>query len=370
MKNSVRILIRRWFLSIDRLSAFLVISIISIGIWVSIASTPAVAIKLGLPPFYFVKQHMIIAPAGLMITTVISFFHPKYIRKTAVIGYVCCFCLLICVLIFGNEIKGAKRWLNILGFSLQPSEFLKPTLVVITAWLVSEQYRDRNFPGIMLSIASMLLVIPLLLLQPDVGMTIVLVSTWLGQLFISGISIFMLSLFGILAILFLFSLYFTFPHFAERVDGFLTAEGDVYQVQKSLEAFRNGGLFGKGPGEGIVKTLVPDAHSDFVFSVIGEEFGFVLCSIIIIAFITLIIRSLTKVMESSNMFNFSVVFGITFQLTIQILINLATSLNLIPTKGMTLPFISYGGSSFLATSISVGILFAMTRTVVSRREIL
>ncbi len=368
MGDSFKNLIRRWVLSIDRITAVLVLSIISIGVWISIASTPAVAIKLNLSPFHFVKQHMIMVPIGVIIMTIISFFHPRYIRRTAVIGYVLCFCLLVCVLMFGSEIKGARRWLNIFGFSLQPSEFLKPTLTVITAWLIAEQYRDRRFPGIILSIISVMLVVPFLILQPDVGMTIVIVSTWVGQLFISGISVFMLSVFGGFAIFSLFCLYFILPHFAERVDGFLAGDGNVYQVQKSLEAFRRGGFLGKGPGEGIVKTLVPDAHSDFVFSVIGEEFGFILCVIIIIAFIVLIIRSLIKAMESSSIFNFSVVFGIVFQLAIQILINLATSLNLIPTKGMTLPFISYGGCSFLSTSISIGILLSMTKTSSLRRE--
>lgn len=368
MRRSLKSLIRRWGLSIDRITALLVLSIIAIGVWVSIASTPAVAIKLGLTPFHFVKQHIIVVPIGIALMAIISFFQPRYIRKTALVGYVACICLLICIPFFGDEIKGAKRWLNIFGFSLQPSEFLKPTLVVITSWLISEQYRDRTFPGMILSVFSMAAIIPFLILQPDVGMTIVLVATWISQLFVSGISIVILSIFLILAALSLLGLYFSFPHFAERIDGFLAGEGDVYQVQKSLEAFRSGGCFGKGPGEGIVKTLVPDAHSDFVFSVIGEEFGFILCSIIIVIFMTLIIRSLIKVMESSSIFNFSIVFGITFQLTIQILINLATSLNLIPTKGMTLPFISYGGSSFLTTSISVGILLAMTKTSTLKRE--
>lgn len=370
MRGNLRGLIRRWVLSIDMVSIFLIVAIISIGIWVSIASTPAVALKLGLPPFHFLKQHMIVMPIAMTIMLLLSFMRPGHIRRLALFGYFACICLLICVLLFGQEIKGARRWISIFGFSLQPSEFLKPVLTVITAWLISEQYRDRNFPGILLSFASMLLIVPLMLFQPDVGMTVVLVSTWVGQLFISGISVVMIGICIVLAVSALFGLYFILPHFTERVNGFLSNESDVYQVKKSLEAFRNGGFFGKGPGEGIVKTLVPDAHSDFVFSVIGEEFGFILCSVIIILFITLIVRSLTKIMESSSIFSFSAVFGITFQMTIQILINLATSLNLIPAKGMTLPFISYGGSSFLSTAISVGILLALTKKNSLYRDVL
>jgi cell division protein FtsW len=344
------------------------VALISIGVWVSIASTPAVAIKLGLPPFYFVRHHLLIIPISISIMVAISFLQSSDIRKIAAIGYVFCIVSLICVAFFGLEIKGAKRWINIFGFSLQPSEFLKPTLAVITAWLVSEQYMDRGFPGIILSAASLFLVAPFLLLQPDVGMTIVIVLTWIAQLFISGISVLMLSLFAIFAALSLWGLYFVFPHFAGRLNMFIGDEGDLYQVKKSLEAFRSGGFFGKGPGEGIVKTLVPDAHADFVFSVIGEEFGFLLCVLIIILFIILIIRALTKVMKSYNIFDLTVVFGIVFQVTIQIVINLATSLNLIPTKGMTLPFISYGGSSFLVTSISFGIVLAITKKSTNRAK--
>jgi cell division protein FtsW len=345
-----------------------VIIIISIGAWVSIASTPAVALKLGLSPFHFFKQHMIIMPIGVSIITVISFFQMRYIRKLAIIGYIICVLLLIYILLFGIEIKGAKRWISLFGVSLQPSEFLKPTLAITTAWLISEQYRDRKFPGIVLSIFSILLVIPLLLLQPDIGMAFVITSTWIAQLFVSGMSVFMMLLFVSTVIPALFVFYITLPHFAERIDEFLSGSGDVYQVQKSIEAFKSGGFLGKGPGEGVVKTLVPDAHSDFVFSVIGEEFGFIICTVIMISFMILVIRSLIKVMNSSSIFSFSAVFGITFQITIQVLINIATSLNLIPTKGMTLPFISYGGSSFLATSISVGILLAITKSSSIRQE--
>jgi cell division protein FtsW len=363
-------ILKKWTLAIDRGALSIVLAIISIGVWVSIASTPAVAVKLGLSPFYFVKQHLTIVPIGIITTILISFMRPNHIRRFSVIGYVACIFFLIAVILFGEEIKGAKRWISVGGFSLQPSEFLKPTIGVITAWLISEQYRDRKFPGIILSAACLIIAVPLLLLQPDVGMSVILVATWVGQLFASGISVVVLVALSVLAISSLFLLYFNVPHFANRVDCFLFNDGDTYQIQRSLEAFKNGGFWGKGPGEGIVKTMVPDAHSDFVFSVIGEEFGFALCFIIIIAFVALIIRSLSKVMKSSSLFSFVTIFGIVFQITVQVFINIATSINLIPTKGMTLPFISYGRSSFMATSISIGILLAITKNNSARREIL
>ncbi len=366
-------LFRRWATSVDRISLFIILSIISIGVWVSIASTPAVALKLGLSPFAFVKQHMIVVPIAIFIIVFVSFLQTKHIRKLALFGYFACIALIVCTLLFGAEIKGARRWLNIFGFSLQPSEFLKPTITILTAWLIAEQYRDKKFPGIILSIVSMCIAMPLLLLQPDVGMTVTIVLAWIGQLFISGISIFVLGFFAVSAVASLVGLYFVLPHFADRIDKFLMKSGedtDLYQVQKSLEAFRSGGWFGKGPGEGVIKTMVPDSHSDFVFSVIGEEFGFLLCIVIISLFAVFIVRSLIKVTSSSSIFSFSAVFGIVLQMLIQILINIATSLNLIPTKGMTLPFISYGGSSLLASAIGVGIILAITRRNALSREVL
>jgi cell division protein FtsW len=370
---SFRGIAKYWVVSIDRVVLFAIISIISIGVWISIASTPSVAIKIGLAPFHFVKQHLIMTPIALLLILVVSCLQTRNLRLLAIIGYFCCVFLVVLTLFIGTEIKGAKRWLSLAAFSLQPSEFLKPSIGVLTAWLIAEQYRDREFPGIALSCASMLMVIPLLLAQPDVGMSFVLSMTWIGQLFISGLSLFTIGAFIIAAIGASVGLYFSLPHFAERIDKFFV-KGDIgtdlYQVQKSLEAFKSGGLFGKGPGEGIVKTLVPDAHSDFVFSVIGEEFGFVLCIAIIILFVIILVRPLTKIINSSSIFVFSAVFGVVFQMAMQILINLATALNLIPTKGMTLPFISYGGSSFLSSAISVGILLALTKKNSLNREVL
>ena len=372
-RKSFGSIFRKWLMSVDRVILATILAIISIGIWVSIASTPAVAMKLGLPPFNFVKQHLLIVPVAVFLMVSVSFLQTRHLRRLAILGFVLCIFLVIATILFGTEIKGARRWINILGFSLQPSEFFKPIVTIITAWLIAEQYRDRKFPGIALSLVSISIVIPLLLLEPDVGMTVIILGTWMGQLFISGLSIFMIGTFIISAMGSLVGLYFILPHFADRIDKFLMKGGeetDLYQVQKSLEAFKSGGFFGKGPGEGVIKTMVPDSHSDFVFSVIGEEFGLIMCLIIIALFLVLIIRSMMRILNSSSMFCFSAVFGIIFQMTLQILINIGTSLNLIPTKGMTLPFISYGGSSLLASAISIGILLALTKRNALMNEVL
>ena len=365
-------IVRKWFLSIDSVLLFLTFSLIAIGTWVSVASTPALAMKLGFAPFHFVKLHLLVVPIAVFIMLFTSFLQAKHIRKLSAIGFFICVILVICTLFLGTEIKGARRWLSIFGFSLQPSEFLKPVMAVITAWLISEQYRDRRFPGIILSIISLAIVAPLLLLQPDIGMTVIITGTFFAQLFISGLSVFMIGAFIATAVSAMFGLYMIFPHFAGRIDKFLTKgeDADFYQIQKSIEAFKSGGFFGKGPGEGIVKTFVPDSHSDFVFSVIGEEYGFLLCILIVLIFSTFISRAIAKIMRSSSMFSLATVFGILFQITMQVLINICTSLNLIPTKGMTLPFISYGGSSMLATAISFGIVLALTKKNSISREIL
>ena len=371
MKNSFSSIFKKWLFAVDRVILFTVVAIVVVGICVSIASTPGVALKLGLPPFHFVKQHLLLIPISFLTIVFISFLNVKNIRKLSMFGYMVCFILVVGTIFFGTEIKGARRWLSVFGFSLQPSEFFKPILAVITAWLISEQYRDRKFPGIFLSFVAVGLVVPLLLNQPDVGMTFVIVMTWAAQLFISGLSIVMIAIMALLAILSLFGMYYTLPHFADRVNKFFMNGGedvDVYQIQKSLEAFKSGGLFGKGPGEGTIKTILPDSHSDFVFSVIGEEFGFIVCLLVIALFVILAVRSLTKIMQSSSIFSFSTVFGIVFQIILQVFINVSTSLNLIPTKGMTIPFISYGGSSLLASSVSIGILLALTKKSVLKEN--
>ena len=355
---------RKWFASIDQVLLFTVITIIAIGIWVSIASTPAVALKLGLSPFHFAKQHVLLVPIVLLLILSISSLQSKHIRLLSLLGYCASIILIICTILFGTEIKGARRWINIFGFSLQPSEFLKPFTAILTAWLISEQYKNRKFQGILISLSSVCLAVPLLLLQPDVGMTLIIISTWMAQLFISGLSITMILTFILSSLGALTGLYFIFPHLQDRVSRFLGSNGedtDLYQVHKSLEAFTNGGLFGKGPGEGIVKMKVPDSHSDFIFSVIGEEFGLLICILILTLFAILAIRPLTKVMKSNSMFCYSAVFGIVFQIIVQVTINISTALNIIPTKGMTLPFISYGGSSLLSSAVSIGFLLALTK---------
>ncbi len=371
---SVRVskILRKWFLSIDRVLLASVFALISVGAWISVALTPLVAVKLGFAPFHFAKLHLLIIPIAMLIMLVTSALPVKYIGKLAVVGYFVCLILVICALFWGVEIKGARRWLNIFGFSLQPSEFLKPISAVISAWLISEQYRDRTFPGILLSVAVIALIIPFLLLQPDVGMTVIIVGTLFAQFFISGISISIIIAVTASLASAMFGLYLTLPHFADRIDKFFVKneDADVYQIQKSIDAFKHGGIFGKNPVGGGMRAMVPDSHSDFVFAIIGEEYGFTMCLIIVALFATLITRAMVKIIKSSSLFTFTAAFGILFQIASQVIINICTTLNLIPTKGMTLPFISYGGSSMLSIAISVGIILALTKKANLQQDVL
>jgi cell division protein FtsW len=291
---------------------------------------------------------------------------PSQIRKLAAIGYLVGILLLIFTLFYGLEIKGARRWIMLAGMSLQTSEFIKPAFSILTAWMLAEKYKDATFPGLTISMVLLGVVVMLIMLQPDLGMTFVIVSTWVGQLFIAGLPVIWMALLGGLGIVGLCVAYFLFPHVTRRVDQFLNPQSgdpshDLYQVNQSLEAFMNGGIFGRGPGEGIVKKHVPDAHADFVFSVAGEEFGLLMCLLIVGLFSFVVIRSLIRAMQDQSLFVILGTSGLAIQFGLQAFINMASALHLIPTKGMTMPFISYGGSSLLSLAIAMGMLLSLTR---------
>ena len=296
----------------------------------------------------------------------VSLLSPIGVRRLSLLIYLIGIILLILTYIFGIEVKGARRWLMILGNSVQASEFVKPALTVITAWLIAEKMHDEKFPGIILSMISVGIIVCLLLLQPDLGMTVVIVATWVGQLFIAGMPILWMAVLAGLAVTGLLGAYWILPHVTKRIDQFLDPSAgnpvhDLYQITKSLAAFANGGFFGKGPGEGIVKKNVPDAHADFVFAVAGEEFGLWMCIVIVALFMAIIIRFMMKATQSSSLFIMLGATGLAVQFSLQAFINMASALHLIPTKGMTMPFISYGGSSMVALAICAGMLLAFTR---------
>lgn len=351
----------KWWWTVDRLALASLLLIVAFGIMMIFAASPAVAERIGLDAYHFVfKQFLYLLPSlGLMIA--ISFLSPRMIQKLALLGVVCSLIALVATLFIGVEIKGARRWLSLGPLSLQPSEFIKPTFAVVSGLFIALGYENADFRGKLWATGLFVLCMGLLLLQPDIGMAVVLCAIWFTQIFLSGLPIIWVIALLCLGIVGISAAYFLFPHAAARIDKFLDPTQAGYQVEKSLEAFMRGGAFGRGPGEGRVKEFLPDAHADFIFAVAGEEFGFITCIIIILLFAIVIFRVIQRLRAETNFFILLAGSGLIVQFAVQAIINMASTLHLIPTKGMTLPFISYGGSSLIALALTLGMLLGLTR---------
>lgn len=352
----------KWLWTVDKVILFVSLALLSIGIILDITASPAVARRINVDDFWFVRKQVLYVVASIGIIFFLSMLKLKTIRRLSLLGFVVCFGLLVLTLFFGFETKGAKRWMSIAGFSMQASEFMKPIFIVVTAWLLDCGKKYDYFPGMAVSIGLYGAIAGLLLLQPDVGMTLLVTAIFGLQLFLAGLPMLFVGILAAGGIAVLFVLYFTFPHFHARVDQFLYGSDETsYQINRAMEAFQNGNLVGRGPGEGTVKLHIPDAHTDFVFAVAGEEYGVWLCLIIIVLFAVIITRALRAAMKETNLFVMYAEVGLAASLGLQAFVNMASSLHIIPTKGMTLPFISYGGSSLLGSAIEIGMLLAITR---------
>jgi cell division protein FtsW len=318
----------------------------------------------------FAKRQFLFLPMALALMLGISLASPRHVRRLALLVFCGSVVLLAATFVIGVEIKGARRWIAVPGLSsLQPSEFVKPSLAVISAWLLAQSRVERRMPGYFLSTLLVGTVLALLVLQPDLGMSIVVAAVWAAQLFVVGLPMWVAG-FGVAGgAAALVGAYFTFNHVRSRFDRFLDpSSGDNYQVNTALEAFMNGSLFGRGPGEGTVKAQLPDAHTDFVMAVAGEEFGLVVCLLILALFAFVTLRTLSRASKETSLFITLAGTGLGVQFGLQAAINMASTIQLIPAKGMTLPFISYGGSSALAMAICVGMLLSLTREHAGLRE--
>lgn len=355
-------LLGRWWWTVDHWTLAALGTLVAFGAVLAMAATPAVATRIGLDPFFFVRRQLAVLLPALALMIAVSMCEPRQVRLIALAGFTISMILLAMTFVVGMEIKGARRWIHLPGFSLQPSEFVKPTFAVVAAWLFAMQRRHERFPGDLCSIGLYLLVLLMLLRQPDVGMAVVVTAVWFSQFFLAGLRMYWVLLLGGTGLMSVVGAYFVFPHVASRVNRFLDpASGDTYQITTSLEAFLNGGLLGRGPGEGTVKSVLPDAHSDFIFAVAGEEFGLIFCLMVVSLFAFVVLRGFARVLQEQNLFILLAVAGLLVQFGLQALINMGSTLHLIPTKGMTLPFISYGGSSLLALSLGMGFVLALTR---------
>ena len=367
-RNS-RNIFSNWWWIVDKVLLAMITILLIIGIFLNFSASPAVANRIGAATFHFVKRQLFFIPLAYALMLFLSVQKLKTIRRIAIIGYFVVIALMVLTLFWGEETKGASRWIRIFGFSLQPSEFVKPMFAVVAAWLFNGQKQHSDFPGDTLSFGLYCLTIFLLALQPDIGMSIVITAIWGFQFFLSGLSLLFVGLLiggglGLLVIA-----YFSFDHVHTRVNQFLASDGELsYQVRKSLEAFSNGHFFGMGPGEGIVKVNIPDAHTDFIFAVAGEEFGLFLCLIIVGIYAAIVIRAMLIAIRENNMFIMLAAAGLAASFGLQAIINMASTLHLMPTKGMTLPFISYGGSSLLASALGMGMLLAITRKNVNAED--
>jgi len=351
-----------WWWTIDRWSMAALALLMVIGALLIMAASPAVAERIGAEHFHFVRRQFLFVPPALLLMVVSSLASPRLVRRVACLGLVVSVALMIATLGMGQEVKGAARWLSLGGLSLQPSEFVKPSFAVVAAWMFASQQQADRIPGNLVALALYLLVACLLLLQPDVGMTLVISAVWFVEFFLAGLPLLWVVMATVSGLAGLVGAYFAFSHVQARVDSFLDpAAGNSYQVMTALQAFHNGGLFGRGPGEGRVKAVLPDAHTDFIMAVAGEEFGLVLCLLVVGLFGFVVLRGFTRMLAEENLFVLLAASGLLVQFGLQAIINLASTLRLMPTKGMTLPFISYGGSSTLALALGMGMMLALTR---------
>lgn len=353
----------RWWWSVDRLSLGALIALSVMGLILTLSASPPVAERIGADPMHFVRKQAILLAPAILVMIAVSLLDPKVIRRLALFMLGGSMALLVASLFIGAEIKGATRWVSLGGFTIQPSEFMKPAFAVITGWMFASRRLGEPIPGYTIASVLCFIIVTLLLMQPDVGQAAVVSAIFGVQFFLAGIPMILVLLMVIGGVLILVGAYFIFPHVQSRIDRFLDPAGsDTYQVDKAREAFMNGGIFGRGPGEGSVKAQLPDSHSDFVFAVAGEEFGMITCLVIVAIFAFIVLRGFARLFKDNDLFVVLAATGLLVQFGLQALINMASTMSMIPTKGMTLPFLSYGGSSLLAIAIGMGMLLALTRS--------
>ena len=356
----------RWFWEIDRLLLLLVTVLIAIGLIAVAAASPAAAQRYsgGNVTFaglhYFYRQLVWIA-VGIPVMIAISMMPRDKARRLSLAGAAFFFVLMIFVPLIGPEINGAQRWIGVGFTQFQPSEFLKPLFVVAMAWLLSLREADKSLPVFAVSALLTAAVAVLLMRQPDFGSTIIFVAVWIAMLALAGVSLRMLGILAAAGLVGVVLAYFFYPVATARIDQFLLGTGDTFQTDNAMRTLTAGGLFGMGPGGGTRKFGLPEPHTDYIFSVIGEEFGLIACLAIALIYMTIVARVLVKLLDEESTFAILAAAGLAIQFGLQALINMAVNVQIAPSKGMTLPFISYGGSSMLALSIGMGLLLAFTR---------
>ena len=353
----------RWWRTLDKSVLAAILILFTIGLLLGLASSPPLAEKNGLAPFHYVYRQAIFGSLALFVMLVFSMLPSKVIRRLGVIGFLLCFVALGLLPFLGTDFgKGAVRWYG-LGFaSVQPSEFLKPGFIVTVAWLISASGQINGPPGRLWSFIITMLVVALLIIQPDFGQACLILFGWGVVYFVAGASFILLAALALMVLAAGSMAYSYSEHFAKRIDGFLSPDIDPRtQLGYATNAIQEGGFFGVGVGEGQVKWSLPDAHTDFIISVAAEEYGLLLVVLIILLFTWIVLVSLIRLLKERDAFNRLAGSGLVAMFGIQAIINVGVAVRLLPAKGMTLPFVSYGGSSIIAMGITVGMLLALTR---------
>ncbi|MES2193970.1 MAG: putative peptidoglycan glycosyltransferase FtsW [Pseudomonadota bacterium] len=351
-----------WWWTVDRLLLAAIIALMLGGVILSLAASPPVATRIGLDPFHFFNRHVLLLLPSVIVLIGVSFLSPRQIRRAALIVFAVSAVLIVATLLVGPEVKGSRRWITLIGINIQASESAKPAFVVLAAWLFAESARKPDMPATSIALGLLLTLVALLVLQPDFGQTMLVLMVWGALFFIAGMRMIWVAGLAAAAGAGLFGAYLLVPHVAFRIKRFMNpGTGDTFQVDTAMEAFSNGGWFGLGPGEGIAKRSLPDSHTDFVFAVAAEEFGIILCLALLALFAFVVIRALSRAYATEDLFSRFAASGLAILFGVQAAINMSVNLQLIPAKGMTLPFISYGGSSIISLAYSVGMLLALTR---------
>ena len=366
LSRNDRSAIGHWFWTIDKLLLTLVMLLIGFGLIAVAAASPAAAHRYSggnvhISDLFYLKRQIMWVLAGVPLMLAVSMLPVAWAKRVAIGLTIVFLVCLMAVPLVGAEVNGAVRWIALPGFQFQPSEFLKPVFIVTTAWLLGIRFDDRSVPTMQLSFGLLVIIAILLVKQPDFGQTALLGAVWLTQAILAGMSVWVVG--GSLAVAAggLALAYEFVPHVTERLDKFLTGGGDTYQIDRALDCFKAGGLFGAGPGEGVMKFKLPEAHTDYIFSVIGEEFGAVACGLLAVLYLAIVLRVLLQLLDEEEPFIFLAASGLAVQFGLQAAINMSVNLKLLPSKGMTLPFVSHGGSSFLALALGMGLLLALTR---------
>ncbi|MGV6802422.1 MAG: FtsW/RodA/SpoVE family cell cycle protein [bacterium] len=367
--------LKEWWQSVDKILLYATGALILIGIVLGFAASPAAAARLHISnTFHFIERQFIFLLPALTLLISVSFLSPLSTRRLGVLLFPAALFLILMALMFGPNVNGAHRWISLGAFSLQPSEFAKTGFIISAAWLLAEGQKTQSFPGGLIAMLCYAILALMLLLQPDYGQWILVTAIWGVMFFIAGWSWLWIIGLGITAIIAATIGYLYTPHVARRIDAFLNPEtADTYQTDKALEALASGGAFGRAEDMPAVKYHLPDAHTDYIFAVAGEEFGFLLCALILLIYAVFVFRAFYLATRYNSVFMQCAVCGLSAMIGLQAIINIGVNLNVIPSKGMTLPLISYGGSSLLATGLAIGFVLALTRkrpAILSRREVM